>query len=116
MEEQTTILTKEDTIPSVASPAITQTSKITTESTGPIVPESGLFNVSVRAWIALVLVFTVCVLSAIPLLLILVLILKGTVDAKEALTLADAYMIKEPLYSMSLLAVGFYFGQAIKKT
>lgn len=49
--------------------------------------ESFAFGVSVRAWIALSLVWTVCYMA-----------IKST-------------EVKEPLYSLSLLAVGFYFGQ-----
>jgi len=53
--------------------------------------ESQIFGVSIRGWLALMIIGTVCYMSV---------------------------MIKtviEPLYSMSMLALGFYFGQATKK-
>lgn len=49
--------------------------------------DSMFFGVSVRAWLAIILVGTVCGLSC---------------WGKE---------VKEPLYSMATLALGFYFGQ-----
>lgn len=49
--------------------------------------ESFAFGLSVRAWIALSLVWTVCYMAIYQL------------------------EVKEPLYSLALLAVGFYFGQ-----
>lgn len=49
--------------------------------------ESELLGVSVRAWTLLILVTTVCTMSVI-----------GT-------------EVKEPLYTLVGLAVGFYFGQ-----
>lgn len=49
--------------------------------------DSHFLRVSIRAWIALILVATVCymALAALP--------------------------VEEPLYSLATLAVGFYFGQ-----
>lgn len=49
--------------------------------------ESELFGVSIRAWTLLILVSTVCAMSLISI------------------------EVKEPLYSLGNLAVGFYFGQ-----
>jgi len=49
--------------------------------------ESKLFGVSVRGWITVLMVFTVCAMSFL---------------AKE---------VKEPLYSLVLMAAGFYLGQ-----
>lgn len=48
---------------------------------------SRIFSVSVRGWIALLLVFTVCVMSAV------------------------GQHVSEPLNSALLIALGFYFGQ-----
>ena len=50
-------------------------------------PESKIMNVSLRGWLALLLVLTVCVMSGLSM------------------------AITEPLYSMALLALGYYFGQ-----
>lgn len=52
--------------------------------------DSHFVKISVRAWIALILVLATCTMS---------------IMAKE---------IKEPLYSLVTLAVGFYFGQKLK--
>ena len=49
--------------------------------------ESFAFGLSVRAWIALSVVWTVCWMATHQL------------------------EVKEPLYSLALLTVGFYFGQ-----
>ena len=49
--------------------------------------ESTFLNVSIRAWIVLMLVGTVCYMSLLML------------------------EVKEPLYSLVSLAVGYYFGQ-----
>ena len=50
-------------------------------------PESQFMSVSIRGWLVLMVIFTVCLMAIF----------------KEGVT--------EPLYSMSLLMVGFYFGQ-----
>lgn len=52
--------------------------------------DSRLFGVSVRGWLAAVLVVTICGMSS------------------------AGVEVKEPLYTLGGLAVGFYFGQ--KKT
>jgi hypothetical protein len=49
--------------------------------------ESKVLGVSARGWIAVILVSTVCVLSGLGI------------------------EIKEPLYGLSILAIGWYFGQ-----
>ena len=51
------------------------------------VHECSVWSVSVRGWLALMLVATVCALSG------------GDV------------VIREPLYSMAIMVLGFYFGQ-----
>lgn len=52
---------------------------------------STIWGVSLRGWIALIVVLTVCVMSGL------------------------AIEIKEPLYTLAGLIVGFYFGQNQKK-
>lgn len=49
--------------------------------------ESELLGVSIRAWTLLILVITVCIMSVIGI------------------------EVREPLYTLVGLAVGFYFGQ-----
>jgi len=56
----------------------------------PATPDSTLFNISIRAWLAIMLTATVCAMSGMRI------------------------EITEPLHSLSLLAIGFYFGQKNK--
>jgi len=51
--------------------------------------ESKILGVSLRGWLALLIIFTVCFMSS-----------TGT-------------KVIEPLYSMSTMALGFFFGQKI---
>ena len=50
-------------------------------------PQDKVGQVSIRAWIALIFVFSVCFMA---------------IFGKQ---------VEEPLYSLSVMAVGFYFGQ-----
>ena len=65
----------------------------------PQTSETGslLWGVSMRAWLALVIVGTVCLHSI-------------TETVCNALR-NESSMIEEPLYSMAVMALGFYFGQ-----
>jgi len=58
---------------------------------------SNLFGVSMRAWLASIIVGTVCVQSL------------GV--AASNLLHNESVMVEEPLYSMAMMALGFYFGQ-----
>lgn len=49
--------------------------------------ESKVFNISIRGWLAVIIICTVCYMS---------------IGEKT---------VVEPLYSMAMLALGFYFGQ-----
>lgn len=53
--------------------------------------DSRIKGVSVRAWLALMLCYTVCMMSCFGM------------------------KVEEPLYSAMLLALGFYFGQKVNK-
>jgi hypothetical protein len=57
----------------------------------PVNDSSTIFGVSIRGWIAIVVIFTVCLMSGL----------------KIAIT--------EPLYTLAGLIIGFYFGQNPKK-
>jgi hypothetical protein len=59
--------------------------------------ESVLGGISVRAWLALIIVLTVCIMSL--------------VSAIAVVRRGEEITISEPLYSMAVLALGFYFGQ-----
>lgn len=56
----------------------------------PKASESHFFSVSVRSWIVLILVGTICIMAL------------------------KAMEVKEPLYSLVTIAVGYYFGQNTK--
>lgn len=60
---------------------------------------SYILGVSVRAWLAIVLTITVCVINIGPMLLSAV-----KVSVTEC-------VVEEPLYSAFLIALGFFFGQ-----
>ena len=79
-------------------------------SSSPVDTSSNIFGVSVRAWVTLALVL-------------------GVVSNQVAVTLATLYYalragdlqqvgslttIGEPFYTLSSIAVGFYFGQKLK--
>lgn len=66
---------------------LSPTEELTTE---PPHVDSHIGTVSIRAWIAILLVSTVCFMAVF------------------------AMKVEEPLYSMATLALGFYFGQKTK--
>ncbi len=80
MNDETAIINKTE-----PSTAITKTE---TTIQGPVLPDSQIGSVSVRAWIALLVAVTICIMSVI---------------GKEVI---------EPLYGLGYLAFGFFFGQA----
>lgn len=73
---------------------------------------SRVFGVSIRAWLAVILVITVCVSH----------LLIGGISAYHSIVKGDLSLvgtlttIGEPLYSMSVAALGFYFGNQKSKT
>lgn len=72
-------------------------------------PNSTLFGVSIRAWITLVLVTTVCV----SFLSVVIGSVVNAVMSKDWSLVGTLTSVGEPLYSLSTLAVGFYFGQKV---
>lgn len=60
-------------------------------ATLPIADTSTLFNVSIRGWLAVIAVLTVCAMSLLNI------------------------TVTEPLYTLSVGIVAFYFGQNTKK-
>jgi len=67
----------------------TENTQTTTQTTGVIPGDSQIVGISVRAWIAMTLVVTVCTMSFLR------------------------FEVMEPLYSALLLTLGFYFGQKV---
>lgn len=93
-EDQTTIITKPD-------------DSSNGDSSHPLSGESHLFNVTIRGWLAIFLVVTICLshlMSIIPSILI-------AYKKMDLSYLNNITTIGEPLYSMSIAALGFYFGQ-----
>jgi hypothetical protein len=78
----------------------------------PAKDDSHIFGISIRGWIALTLVITVCASHLlVSISVIIVTIRKGDWSMLGTLT-----TIGEPLYSMSVAALGFYFGQLKSKS
>lgn len=65
-------------------------------------PESQIFGVSIRAWIACSLMGTVCFIYVVDAFTTAWLNLNGA-DIKQS--------VNEPLYSLSLMAVTYYFSK-----
>jgi hypothetical protein len=78
----------------------------------PVIPpsDSNIFGVSVRAWIAIGLVFTVCGNH----LTITVATMLDAISRGDFGRVGTFTTIGEPLYSLATLAIGFYFGQKTK--
>lgn len=76
-------------------------------------PEAGsaLFGISIRGWIALMLTASVCSNQ----LAVTAAALVNAIQTKDLSHLGTFSTIGEPLYSMGVAALGFYFGQAQKK-
>ena len=88
-----------------------ETSIITKEKTGPTQADSAVGGVSVRAWLAVFLVFTVCFNH----LSVTVGVLIDSVLNKDFSKVGTFSTVGEPLYSMAVAALGFYFGQKTTK-
>jgi hypothetical protein len=67
-----------------------------------------MFGVSIRAWLALLIVGTICAVSTMYAYAIVRLVLEGTLAPEDL-------KIGEPLYSLGGMALGFYFGQKMVK-
>lgn len=65
--------------------------------------QSHFMKVSIRAWLALILISTVCLHSA------------ATIALAILLKSPDQLKVTEPLYTMSGMALAYYFGQQKQK-
>jgi len=74
---------------------------------GPALADSSVGGVSVRAWLAVILVVTVCFSH----IMIVGCSIINAVQTKDLAMMGTMTTIGEPLYSMSVAALGFYFGQ-----
>ena len=68
--------------------------------------ESKVLNVTIRGWIAVILIGTVCLSHLCVIFPSIFLAIKS----KDLTLLSNIGTISEPLYSMSVAALGFYFG------
>lgn len=84
-EQETTIITKE----------------------GQIQDTSRLLGVSIRGWLALVLVGTVCLNQG----LVVIACLYEAIVTKDFGKVGTYTTVGEPLYSLTQVALGFYLGQ-----
>ena len=73
--------------------------------------DSSFFGVSVRAWLAICLVGAVCLSYIFVVVAVLIDAVK-TNDFSKVGTFAN---VGEPMYSMSVAALAFYFGQKTTK-
>jgi len=87
-----------------------ETSIITKETTGPTQADSSIGGVSVRAWLAVFLVFTVCFNH----LSVTVGVLIDAISKGDWAKVGTFSTVGEPLYSMAVAALGFYFGNSMK--
>lgn len=86
MQDETTIVTK------------------TATTTDEKSPDSSVFGVSVRGWIVITLVGTLCLMQLLN--MILSYLVSGDIILE----------IKEPFYSAVTISIGYYFGQNTKKS
>jgi hypothetical protein len=70
-------------------------------------PNSTIFGVSIRAWITVVVVLTICG----SYLATVVGVVVHAVITKDWALVGTFATVGEPLYSLSAITVGFYFGQ-----
>ena len=82
-----------------------------TETGGQIVELSSIFGVSIRGWIAIGLSLTVCLNQ----LLVTGAAVWDAIATKDFSRVGTFTTIGEPLYSMGVAALGFYFGQKTNK-
>lgn len=93
MTEETTIIQKE------------------TATSGPTAQDSSLFGISLRGLLAAILVMTVCTSH----ILVVITAMYDGIVKNEWGQLGTLTTVGEPLYSMSIAALGFYFGQKVTK-
>lgn len=70
-------------------------------------PNSTIFGVSIRAWITLIIVLTIC----LSFLTVVIGIIVHAVLTKDWSLVGTFTTVGEPLYTLAGLTVGFYFGQ-----
>ena len=84
---------------------------VITKVEGTATADSSVLGVSVRAWLAVALVITVCLSHlAVSCAVLVDAVIRG--DWGKVGTYST---VGEPLYSMSIAALGFYFGQKVSK-
>jgi len=92
MTDETTIINKEN-------PTSVTTSTKHTE-------ESQMFGITVRGWLATVFVFTICFTHVC----VTIAVLYNAMVNKDFAMVGSLTTIGEPLYSLAIAAVSYYFG------
>ena len=95
-----------------SKPKVESTSETLTKTYSEVPSQdSSFFGVSVRAWLAILLVGAVCLSYLLVVLAVLIDAVR-TNDFSKVGTFAN---VGEPMYSMSVAALAFYFGQKSTK-
>lgn len=88
------------------------TTPVNGNGNGNIAPDSTFFGISIRAWISIILVCTICVNH----LAVTFAVLAEAIAHRDFAKVGTFMTIGEPLYSLSIAAVSFFFGQKTAKT
>lgn len=91
----------------------TATTETTTKTTGDVLPDSTVFGISVRAWIVIMFSLTIC---ATHMAVVIAVLIDALWFAKDWGKVGTYTNISEPLYGISMIAIGFFFGQKTHKT
>lgn len=70
-------------------------------------PDSSFFGISIRAWLAIILVCTVCFCHTA----IVVAVMIEAIMSRDFAKVGTFTTISEPLYTLVIGAVAYYFGQ-----
>ena len=90
-----------------------ETTQIFTKSDGTSANESHFMGITIRAWLALALIIGgVVVMEIAKVAVVIICVCVFRLDAKDAIGLLE---VKEPLYTMSNMALAYYFGNTQQK-
>ena len=97
-------------MPEQLPPESQQVIKTESVTTGPQVENSTILGVSIRGWIAVWLIATVCCNQ----LFVTIAVSVYAIMTLDFSLVGPQSTIGEPLYSLSIGALGYYFGQSNK--
>jgi len=99
----------DEPIPTNNTQITTQTS---VETTGNLPPDSSFLGISIRAWVVMMLVGTICLSHLSVTSAVLIDAIFFSKDWSRVGTYAN---ISEPLYGAVMIGIGFFFGQKPNK-